>query len=619
MSTPASLLASLVDDADSAPGRRRLAPRLVFYILLFSGFVTLLATAWQLYFDYTRDLRDIDRRIDQIERSYVSSMALSLWTMDYEQLRIQLRGIQALPDIEYVQVESQGEVLIEVGEPVGSQRLSRSLGLYYGYRGSELQLGTLRVVADLEGVYRRLWDKVLVIFASQAVKTFLVAGFIFLIFQFMVTRHLQQIARHVRALRIGRPARPLALARAGNPEADPDELDDVVMGLNRMCEHLVASYRRLAESEERFDLAIRGSNDGLWDWSLDEDKVYFSPRCLEILGLAGTETGIGGGVEAWQARMHPDDRPAFRACMRRHLRGETAQMECRFRYLVGNGLGDGDVRWVWGRGQALRDADGRVFRMVGTYRDVTVEKRNEEALAAATARLHEEQVRLAEARRLACIGELSASIAHEIRNPLSSIVNSLALLESDDLAPDEHRAMVDIVNRETRQLQRILNDFLGFARLRPAEMLPADIGVTLREVADSIRLAIPDDAAVTLRVTLPESPRPALFDAGLVRQVLWNLALNGVQAMPAGGELALRVEDDADHVRVSVSDSGRGIPAAMRDKVTRPFVTDREDGTGLGLAMVARILEQHGSQLEIDSRPGEGTCMSFVLAGVDAA
>jgi PAS domain S-box-containing protein len=621
MSTPAALLASLVDETATTPGRRRLAPRLVLYILLFSSFVTLLATASQLYFDYTRDLRDIDRRIDQIERSYVSSMALSLWTMDYEQLRIQLRGIQALPDIEYVQVESQGEVLIEVGEPVGSQRLSRSLGLHYRYRGSELQLGTLRVVADLEGVYRRLWDKVLVIFASQAVKTFLVAGFIFLIFQFMVTRHLQQIARHVRALRIGRPASPLALARAGNPEGDPDELDDVVMGLNRMCEHLVASYRRLAESEERFDLAIRGSNDGLWDWSLADDRVYFSPRCLEILGLGDADMAAvsARGVDAWQARMHPDDRSAFRACMRRHLRGESAQMECRFRYLVGDGQGEDDVRWVWGRGQALRDGDGRVFRMVGTYRDVTAQKRNEEALAAATARLHEEQVRLAEARRLACIGELSASIAHEIRNPLSSIVNSLALLESDDLSPDEHRAMVDIVNRETRQLQRILNDFLGFARLRPAEILPADVGVTLREVADSIRVAIPDDADIALRVNLPDAQRPALCDAGLLRQVLWNLALNGVQAMPDGGVLTLGVTCDERRVRVTVSDTGRGIPAAMREKVTRPFVTDREDGTGLGLAMVARILEQHGSQLEIASRPGEGTRMSFALAGVDAA
>lgn len=614
MSTPASLIASLVDEDAVDRGRRRLAPRLVLYILLFSGFVTLLATAWQLYFDYTRDLRDIDRRIDQIERSYVSSMALSLWTMDYEQLRIQLRGIQALPDIEYVEVESEGEVLIEVGEPVGSRHLARSLGLYYRYRGSDLQLGTLRVVADLDGVYRRLWDKVLVIFASQAVKTFLVAGFIFLIFQFMVTRHLQQIARHVRALRIGRPTSPLVLGRSGNPESDPDELDDVVRGLNRMCDHLVASYRRLAESEERYDLAIRGSNDGLWDWSLADDRVYFSPRCLEILGL--TEADVAGrGVEAWQARMHPDDLADFRAGMRRHLRGETAQMECHFRFYHR----DRSVHWVWGRGQALRDDQGRVFRMVGTYRDVTAQKRNEQALAAANAKLHAEQVRLAEARHLACIGELSASIAHEIRNPLSSIVNSLSLLASDELDAGEHRAMVDIVNRETHQLQRILNDFLGFARLRPAEVEPADIVVTLREVADSIRLAIPDGADIGLRVSAPEGRCQALCDAGLVRQVLWNLALNGVQAMDDGGELELGVDSDERRVRVFVRDTGRGIPDAMRDKVTRPFVTDREEGTGLGLAMVARILEQHGSRLEIASRPGEGTCMAFDLPRGDAA
>jgi signal transduction histidine kinase len=307
--------------------------------------------------------------------------------------------------------------------------------------------------------------------------------------------------------------------------------------------------------------------------------------------------------------MHPEDLPGFRDCMGRHLRGETAQMECHFRFYHR----DRSVHWVWGRGQALRDARGRVFRMVGTYRDVTAQKRNEQALAAANAKLHDEQARLAEARHLACIGELSASIAHEIRNPLSSIVNSLSLLASDELDAGEHRAMVDIVNRETHQLQRILNDFLGFARLRPADMEPSDIVVTLREVADSIRLAIPDGADIDVRVSVPDAPRLALCDAGLMRQVLWNLALNGVQAMTEGGVLELGVDSDQRRVRVTVGDTGRGIPEAMRDKVTRPFVTDREEGTGLGLAMVARILEQHGSRLAIVSRPGEGTRVTFDL------
>lgn len=606
MSTNEALLATIDNPEGGEAARHRLAPRLLFYILLFSSFVTLVATGLQLYLEYSRDVREIDVRLTQIERSYLNSIALSLWIMDYEQLRIQLEGIQALPDMQYLEVQSDGKTLITVGQKPSSKLLHRSYTLTYRYRGDRLDLGTLHVAANLEDVYQRLLDRVLVIFASQAVKTFLVAGFILIIFQLMITRHLQHISEHVRALRLGQSTKPLSLPRKRRLQATPDELDDVVNAFNKMCDHLAASYRRLAESEERFDLAMRGTNDGLWDWSLDAGSAYFSPRCAEILGMRPDE--LGAGPEAWQARLPPEDRRRFRQSMREHLKGETANFECMFRVLV-----DGStIRWVWSRGQALRRGDGHAYRVVGTHMDITVQKENEAALAAANRRVQEEQEKRAEAERLACIGELSASIAHEIRNPLASIVNSLELL-ADDLPPEERRGVTEIVNSETRQLQRILNDFLGFARLRASEMAQADIVETLSDAVTALEMTIDDLAAIELCFEPHARSCLVRCDADQLRQVIWNLALNALHAMPDGGVLRVRTSREDDAVWIHVVDTGHGIPADMLDKVTRPFVTDREDGTGLGLAVVKRILDQHASRLHIYTQPGRGTEVRFSL------
>lgn len=610
MSTNSILLSAIEDREGTEIPRRRLGPRLVLYILLFSSVVTLIATALQLYLEYSRDVREIDTRLSQVEQSYINSIVLSLWIMDYEQLRIQLEGIQALPDMQYLEVVSEGETLMTVGRAVSGKLLERSFPLTYRYRGDLIELGTLRVAANMEGVYRRLLDRVLVIFSSQAIKTFLVAGFIFTLFQVMVTRHLQHISTHVRSLTLGQPARPLRLPRRHANAGQQDELDDVVNALNKMCEHLVTSYRQLAESEERFDLAMRGTNDGLWDWSLSTGSVYFSARCAEILGVHPDD--LGHRPEAWQVRLHPEDRQPFRHAMRAHLTGVTPQFESVFRLL----RDDGAVRWVWSRGQALRHAGGRAYRMVGTHRDITVQKENEAALAAAGRRLQEEQEKRAEAQRLACIGELSASIAHEIRNPLASIVNALALLNIDDLPDDERHSVMEIVNSETRQLQRILNDFLDFARLRTTEPEEGDIIETLGDGIAPLDMAI--DTADAIEVVFEPHAQSciAIYDSDQMRQVIWNLALNGVQAMPEGGTLRIFTRPGDGVVWVHVVDNGCGIAPELLDKVTRPFFTDREEGTGLGLSVVNRILEQHDSRLKIESRLALGTEVCFSIPTV---
>ncbi|MEJ2344958.1 MAG: ATP-binding protein [Gammaproteobacteria bacterium] len=232
-----------------------------------------------------------------------------------------------------------------------------------------------------------------------------------------------------------------------------------------------------------------------------------------------------------------------------------------------------------------------------------------------------EQVKLehekrTDAERLACVGELSASIAHEIRNPLAAIINSVNLMARGDLTGKDRDQVVDIMNVESQRLQRILNDFLTFSRIPESKIGDVDLCQLVR---DTVTLMSNDPALpknVEIETRFRSGPCLARVDPDQIRQVLMNLIMNGVQAMAAGGKLTVEVTADRGRVGVRVIDTGPGIPDELIDKVTHPFVTGRQNGTGLGLSIVQRILMQHGSKLNIVSLRNVGTEMSFDLETV---
>ncbi len=238
-----------------------------------------------------------------------------------------------------------------------------------------------------------------------------------------------------------------------------------------------------------------------------------------------------------------------------------------------------------------------------------------ESLQRISEQVHSEHEKRTDAERLACVGELSASIAHEIRNPLSAVINSVKLLDRPDLPVSDRAQSIAILNTESLRLQRILNDFLDFARIRESRLLEGDVCALVEEVAGLIRQH-PQAAAVKVEVECDVRPCPARHDPDQLRQVIWNLMLNAVQAMPDGGELRVRVGRRGRTVRLSITDNGCGIPDQLLDKIVRPFVTGRKQGTGLGLSIAQRILMQHGTMLSIISHVNVGTEMSFELEAV---
>ena len=226
-------------------------------------------------------------------------------------------------------------------------------------------------------------------------------------------------------------------------------------------------------------------------------------------------------------------------------------------------------------------------------------------------RLH---ARLREAERLATAGELAAGMAHEIRNPLAAILNATALLTDDtDLTPDERASTLAALRTEARRLNRILSDFLQFARPQEARRKQGDIREVVQHVSSLIRGDRSRAPRVDVRVAVdPAVPRFA-FDRDQVIQVLWNVALNAVEAMNGRGRLSLEVNRQNGDVALSVSDTGGGITAENLPHVFEPFYTGKPNGSGLGLTIAERIVGAHGGRIEIDSEVGRGTRVTLLL------
>ena len=241
---------------------------------------------------------------------------------------------------------------------------------------------------------------------------------------------------------------------------------------------------------------------------------------------------------------------------------------------------------------------------------------------------------LRRSERLAAVGEMAAKIAHEIRNPLASISGSIQLLRGGgaELVDPESGRLMDIVVRETDRLNALITDFLLYSRPSPPNKKEVAARAILEEVTQLLQGTVNTDMRMDVQGSddLLVSADPAQL-----RQVLWNLASNALEAMPEGGDLSLSVALEgadqsqesaayvrngskegtfcAQRVRISVRDSGEGMCPEVRERIFEPFFTTKKEGTGLGLATVYRIAESHGGEIEVESQVGFGTAFHLLL------
>ena len=248
----------------------------------------------------------------------------------------------------------------------------------------------------------------------------------------------------------------------------------------------------------------------------------------------------------------------------------------------------------------LSSESGETTGLVITFQDLTDIRSMEE-----TSRRQE---------RLSAVGRVAAGIAHEIRNPLAAMRGSIQVLRSEMQADPSQAELMEIVLRESDRLNRIITDFLTYARPRKFSLVECDLREPLRETFALLRHSPEVSDGHLLEEDLPEEPLTALADAEGVKQVFWNLARNALKAMPGGGRLRAEMRRPREGlVRITFTDTGAGMSPAQVERLFEPFSSSTTGGTGLGLSIVYQIIRDHGGTINVRSREGHGTTITIEL------
>lgn len=363
---------------------------------------------------------------------------------------------------------------------------------------------------------------------------------------------------------------------------------------HELQEHMEDQRKHLSDLQAFRDLIFESVGSGLVGVDPSGRVTAFNRAAESITGVRATdavdqgwETIFGDGVDLDEVRraVSEGSEPAPR-------------YEFRLRRRDGQEVPVGISFW------SLRSGTGDVAGLIGVCQDLSSIKQME--------------LRMRQADRLAAVGRLSANMAHEIRNPLASISGAVEAL-ARDLPPDHTRSqLVEIVLRESARLNQIVGDFLEYAR--PAPM--AAIEINMAEIFDEVLLLIEHR---TLPANLKVSREygeslPTRADPQRLRQAVWNLCLNAVQAMPDGGELrvgAQSLRERGGRLQISITDTGQGIAETDLPHIFEPFFSTKPEGSGIGLALVYRVVEEHGGSIEVRSRVGEGTTFVLTLPAPD--
>ena len=364
-----------------------------------------------------------------------------------------------------------------------------------------------------------------------------------------------------------------------------------------LAERLRSANVRLAHaSHEIADL--RAFNEYVIDGLLSGlSTTDTEGRILTFNRAASAITGIPVGQAAGQDAGEVLQLPAgFRAQLTTLVHARSLRLEFEYR------AGDGRVLDIGLMVTLLALPNGRSGYLF-TFQDVTELRRLER-----NARLQQ---------RLAAVGEMAAGIAHEIRNPLAAMSGSMQMLRQELPLNDEQRQLMDIVLRESDRLNDTIRSFLAYARPQKFSVARLDLARVVQDAALLLRNSSEMHADHVVDVSVPPGPVWFEADENQVRQIIWNIASNGLRAMPRGGRLLLGVETGAgpghDEVVLTVSDQGHGIPADELDNIFQPFRSSFQRGTGLGLAIVHRIVSDYGGVIQVSSTVGVGTTVRVRL------
>jgi PAS domain S-box-containing protein len=410
-----------------------------------------------------------------------------------------------------------------------------------------------------------------------------------------------------------------------------DKLANMLFSLDKKVNSSVEACRAFEEHKrvkETLELAISGANDGLWDWDVESNEVYFSPRWKSMIGYEEDE--IQGDFYEWESRIHPDDKEKALDNVKKYINGETEHFENVHR------LKHKDGSWVWilDRGKALFE-DGKIKKFVGFHTDITKQKKLEEELESRVkdevAKNQKKDLMLQQQSRLAQLGEMISMIAHQWRQPLASIASvaltlklrislgkfDLSTKEKADLFLDNLGEDMDDIEDLVQHLTKTIDDFRDFYKPNKKPKtetinLPIEKSLSIVETQFT-------QQNIDIDMILNSKTQLKLFDSELIQvflNILKNALDNFMEKDIQTRKLIIRSCDLEDgKVEVTILDNGGGIPAEILPKVFDPYFSTKNEknGTGLGLYMSKLIIEQHHNGHLEASNKGDGVEFKITL------
>ncbi|MBL6080815.1 PAS domain S-box protein [Belnapia sp. T18] len=426
------------------------------------------------------------------------------------------------------------------------------------------------------------------------------------------------------------------VAARGVPVREPDGTVREWVGTNTD----ITARRRAEEArraiEERYHLAVRATNDAIWDWDLRRDRIEWNEALQEAFGHRLDGAVSPGGW--WLARIHPEDRERVSRSIHAVIDGTGDRWSDEYRFQ----RADGSYADVLDRGFMVRGPGGEPLRMIGAMLDVTERRQSERELRRLNEHLEVEVARRAEqlrlqeealrqSQKLEAVGQLTGGVAHDFNNLLTVIRSSAGLLRRPNLPEERRRRYVEAIADTADRAAKLTGQLLAFARRQPLKPEVFAVGDRVKAVVELVRPLV--GARISIEAAFECEDCTVEADPNQFETALVNLAVNARDAMDGEGQLTLRtwlateVPPTRGHagtpgafVAVAVSDTGSGIAPELLARIFEPFFTTKDSGkgTGLGLSQVYGFAKQSGGELHVGSELGRGSTFTLYLPRAEA-
>ncbi|MGF1740545.1 ATP-binding protein [Vibrio profundum] len=611
--------------------------RLLSYILLCSSVLAIAITSLQLLWDYRQDVVQIEDSIEQIEASFLESIATSYWNLDQAQVEVQLDGIMRLPNMQYVVVkEILGDALVPLIERGGAQPqydISREFELVY----QDQLVGKLFVAASLEEVYHRLIEKSLIILISQAIKTFVVSVCILWLIYMLVIRHIHKLVNYTNHLDLTRDSPPLVFDGRRNVKRSSDELDVLADTVNKMRMKMIDELeerqrsRVQLEQERDFSATIIRSSTSVICCLHEDMSIYSINPSGELLTGIDHQALIG---QSWPKLFTKDNKSPFASVsgnsehveevsglevVMHNQEGESRTLTWNFVPFFNQGVLEYYIAFGhdvtdWKNIQLEIENLNQELEQKVNDRTASLESSNSR-LTQAFSELKQTQDILIESEKMASLGELVAGVAHEVNTPIGVCVTAASFLQEQTIDFEKSFKAENISEQDVESFLECLNDsseILINSLTRASELIKSFKQVAVDQsseanynffMAENLSQVISSlhhklkkadaEVIVSCSDTLAITSYPGSFV-----QIYTNLILNsithGFDQWEGEREIYITVERIGDNVHIEYRDSGKGIEKDIAARIFDPFVTSKRGlgGSGLGTHVVYNVVVQ---------------------------